>query len=1701
MFFSKSVLKTFPETWINILHSFLVVFTNCKYPRTRHKSRIACIYDNIEGYDLIEEESRFHADSDPKQNREDAEREMDNHQEQEEFSLSNMQRAISTMTNLFPESTRPTGEDSEPFYFKLHAILEQMESLSFPTQARTHILYSLLRGKAREAASKIPFAQKDIHFLVDHLKRDLLSDPDKQDRRITRWNNASYTEFRAETSDEEAAARTCIKFLEHHQMDLPAHMRSEAMLLQRLQSVFRFIPWCSLVFQRSSSAESASAFASKVISAASNHDLITKRRSNDYGKTMTVAQLQPPTNNFPSITRYPSTNTPSDHSLTAFFAKTPPPPRYRRPYRYRYPNSNHRRPSYNRNNRTNYSRFGKPSILRRGKQVCFRCKQEGQFLRDCPQRAFQRQRLTHLVDIGEGAAFLLEHEDAECTESHAAVIDFIGIEHSTLGNDHDDDAEQEWEFHEWICNVLDFFDNHPPITQQANFIRMSIESLNELLGELQVHSVLPVTQHLLLDTGSPKNIASETWLKHADWKPIQTINLPDYIQPFRFAGSSVSAIFGVCLIATVCDIRGQQHYLRMFTFALPDTPIPFLVGLQTQRSLGFDVCLREANDTYVKVNAWDTMIPLSVTSHPWMNFKPCNVDPDPKFDWIPLIQKALDPSHHPQATNIVALVKEFPVMPEEEKAVFPVAPWKQDSWQSTLKPGQLDRLHRGLRHLENSAMLRLFRQQNNGKRLPAETRQQIEEYKCHDCAKHAQLPRVPKLALPPEPTPNVSASLDVMSHTIRNVKCEILVILDDADMMLRLKKLDNRSALIAFHAYFTKWIAYFDAPNFTIVDRGSNLASKLMSEELRKLHSQLCSIPTESPWSIGSNERSHHFIHRAMDKLLEKLTCKIGSNCEKLLGDLELAWNMTPHTHNITPHFLRYGTMPRMLGELDEPSTFQQRTALMEIPREEVAAARASRVIARALDPYHRNLIRFRTFSINEKVWFYRKGSGWRVGTVSSIDSPTIMVARDGKFYPTHEHRVRPYFGEISIPPEICDVDELDLTRNVPQYDLMNPDNTSGSSLEENSATERNQGLPISRLINGCFIVNELSSTATSLSRSDVLIVDVDETLTVHIQLSTGCIIDSSNVLLTHVKLFRPKEKMTEEERVQFSNAKREEIAFLLSKPVVLFPRRDMPKQCEFQALKWILSKKKSTNTGAIRYRARLVSAAHRSRLRNSVHGNAPTVAMSTMRILYTIIPSWIRDGNEPIHILTRDVTKAYLQSHESKRLIFYDPPTEVFEHYAGNEDKIWKARVQLYGEVEAGLYWNKTLVPWLLDNFPELRQSLWDPSLLYSPTTNMALLLCTDDMNGVMPSSGKDREKKITERFVCREAEYPPTEFKGIDIRIANNNVILSQEAYVQRAETLQDVQRLSKAELNRTLNDEELSEHRKLAGRLAWIATGTSPLSSFPASAALQGKSKQLKLLHETDKHLRIVKEEHLAKLTNVPLDLSTASVRVYSDGAYQNLEDKHSQIGFVLGIADQDDNINIFHWSSCRTPRRAHSTEEAELMALDIALRTIRNMRHIVFQLMKREIPIVCYVDNQALWDNLMNETAGSIPDIMARCRSYIHDGTIASVCLISGTCNPADAMTKRKPNGALQHILAHNSCQTPPRKVFMMQTNQYRNAPYIPTTSVPMPDDIAEKSMNAAKPRRASFRRNELERKDMDLKHNFHCQKHPNGQCSA
>jgi len=155
------------------------------------------------------------------------------------------------------------------------------------------------------------------------------------------------------------------------------------------------------------------------------------------------------------------------------------------------------------------------------------------------------------------------------------------------------------------------------------------------------------------------------------------------------------------------------------------------------------------------------------------------------------------------------------------------------------------------------------------------------------------------------------------------------------------------------------------------------------------------------------------------------------------------------------------------------------------------------------------------------------------------------------------------------------------------------------------------------------------------------------------------------------------------------------------------------------------------------------------------------------------------------------------------------------------------------------------------------------------------------------------DLERKITTRFTCRDGQSLPADFKGLDISKFNDGFRASQLGYLDKIDTSSELNNATKPEFQRSMTGSEISSLRSDAGKLAWIATGTSPLSAYHASVALQRNRDQkippLQFLADTRKALMSIKERRLSVLTYTPLDSATIHIRVYSDGSFQNLATK--------------------------------------------------------------------------------------------------------------------------------------------------------------------------------------------------------------------
>lgn len=93
---------------------------------------------------------------------------------------------------------------------------------------------------------------------------------------------------------------------------------------------------------------------------------------------------------------------------------------------------------------------------------------------------------------------------------------------------------------------------------------------------------------------------------------------------------------------------------------------------------------------------------------------------------------------------------------------------------------------------------------------------------------------------------------------------------------------------------------------------------------------------------------------------------------------------------------------------------------------------------------------------------------------------------------------------------------------------------------------------------------------------------------------------------------------------------------------------------------------------------------------------------------------------------LTSDFTKEFLQSTPSQCLVYLISTPDFSAIHPACTEKIWRAKIQQYDDVEAGLYGNRTFNSWLNRNIMDATQSMYDPAMLFSLLFIISFLFCT---------------------------------------------------------------------------------------------------------------------------------------------------------------------------------------------------------------------------------------------------------------------------------------------------------------------------------------------------------------------------------------
>lgn len=140
----------------------------------------------------------------------------------------------------------------------------------------------------------------------------------------------------------------------------------------------------------------------------------------------------------------------------------------------------------------------------------------------------------------------------------------------------------------------------------------------------------------------------------------------------------------------------------------------------------------------------------------------------------------------------------------------------------------------------------------------------------------------------------------------------------------------------------------------------------------------------------------------------------------------------------------------------------------------------------------------------------------------------------------------------------------------------------------------------------------------------------------------------------------------------------------------ILLNSPDIPLIVDLRPLKSIFSITGSSHLQkSDSHRAGAISASQRSALRHSVHGNAPTIPLYSIRTLVSVLPTRItlQSSDALLVIIYRDPTKAFLWSSPSQRPIPHKPALESFNFYLLFRNHVWRAHAQLCGKVETRLY------------------------------------------------------------------------------------------------------------------------------------------------------------------------------------------------------------------------------------------------------------------------------------------------------------------------------------------------------------------------------------------------------------------------------
>jgi hypothetical protein len=449
--------------------------------------------------------------------------------------------------------------------------------------------------------------------------------------------------------------------------------------------------------------------------------------------------------------------------------------------------------------------------------------------------------------------------------------------------------------------------------------------------------------------------------------------------------------------------------------------------------------------------------------------------------------------------------------------------------------------------------------------------------------------------------------------------------------------------------------------------------------------------------------------------------------------------------------------------------------------------------------------------------------------------------------------------------------------------------------------------------------------------------------------------------------------------------------------------------------------------------KSRLVVQGYNDSGKETVLTQSPTIQRCSQRLILALAPSLIRAGD---HILTgRDITQAYPQSEtDLQRAIYARLPESLEQSYP--EGTVMRIIKPLYGIAESGVHWYATYHKHFTTRM-KMMTSSYDPCLLIAGSDALGFGLIgmqTDDTLGLFDEAlAAEEEHQLAEAKFKAKARIQLAE--GTDLEFNGGRISL-------HGTTIKFVQKGQANALQIATRDPNAESYKSQRARGAWIASIAQPEASYDLSVAAQTQQNPSEEdINKLNKRLTWQMEHHDRGLNFIPLNLHNLKLYIFTDGSLANNRDMSSQIGFVIvlgtetKVEGQEPAFklvgNILHWSSTKCKRVTRSSLASEVYGMvagfDVGITIASTLRMITSKLSLPEIPLVICTDSLSLYECLvkLGTTAEKrlMIDVMALRQSY-ERREIAETRWIHGDDNPADALTKVKPNTALSKLVESN-----------------------------------------------------------------------------